>query len=185
MRRSAPSCHHYGYLAWTHTRTVHLGGSTLHVCCSVCIRSRAAAVLANSPWKDIWGVDYSFLCANKRQPSIIRMQAARSHPFMWAGAHKHLAHILATHKEKGTQTNKGHMFAGMRTRQDGQVSPWGCVWEKLKKSFCLKNEPKFHLNNAGKKNMLPYCTDRRLECLISPLCHKSPTVGSTRLCFLD
>lgn len=57
--------------------------------------------------------------------------------------------------------------------------------EKLKKSFCLKNEPKFHLNNAGEKNMLPYCTDRRLECLISPLCHKSPTVGSTRLCFLD
>lgn len=108
MRRSAPSSHCYGYLAWTHTHThiVHLGWSRNHlcvyVCDSACIRSRAAAALPNSPRKDIWGAVLSLITAyaHSQRLSIIHMK-----PFVlymhWC-TQKHLAQPLDTHKDKVT-----------------------------------------------------------------------------------
>lgn len=79
MRRSAPSRHCYGYLAWPHTHCASWPVQEPLKCACVCararecgdsarIRSRAGTVLPNSPRKDIWGAALSH--AHQHRPSI-------------------------------------------------------------------------------------------------------------------
>lgn len=98
MRRSAPSSHRYGYLAWTHTHCTSWLVQELLVCDSACIRSRAAAVLPNSPRKDIWVAVLSLITAYAHAQ---RLSIVQTKPFVldvhWRTL-KHLAQLLDTHK---------------------------------------------------------------------------------------